>query len=235
MTPLERAKAFVQSRAAKTALKILPLALATVVAAHADSAKLNLSGNPQWNAQTSSSGAYLMFTNSTSSGSQVGNGVTGSGFTDMQVVGNSGDTELASFFMSGGGTGTYQNPITVSWDFDITCDAQCKAAELTGDQFFEYNVAVIINGNEYDSGSVFFTADPMGSFIINDLSLIGQSVGPWSAEVDLVWHNGVILETGTWAQTYLTIDPGGVQTPEPASMLLMLAGVPFLIRRIRRK
>jgi hypothetical protein len=235
MTPLERAKAFVQSRAAKTALKILPLALAAVVSANADTAKLSLDGNPQWNAHTSSTGAYLQLSNSSTSGSQVGNGVTGNGFTDLLVVGNSGNTELAAFFMSGGGTGTYQNPITVSWDFDITCDAQCKAGEDAGDQFFEYNVVVLINGNEYDSGAVTFLGDPSGSFIINDPTLLGQNVGPWSAEVDLVWHNAIINETGSWTQNFLTIDPGGVATPEPASLLMALAGLPFAIRLRRKK
>ena len=235
MTPLERAKAFVQSRAAKTALKILPLALATVVSANADTAKLTLSGNPQWTAQTSLTGAYLQLSNSVSTGMQVGNGVTGSGSTDMEVVGNSGTTKPASFFMSGGGTGTYENPITVSWDFAVNCDAQCKADEQTGQQFFQYQVVVFINGNEYDSDVFTFLADPNGQMIINDPNLIGQTVGPWSAQVDMVWDNAVIHETGSWVQNFLTIDPGGTQTPEPASMLLLFSGVPFVIRLTRKK
>ncbi|MGZ4815937.1 MAG: PEP-CTERM sorting domain-containing protein [Terriglobales bacterium] len=235
MTPLERAKAFVQSRAATTALKILPLALAAVVSANADTAKLTLSGDPQWLAQTSSTGAYLVLTNSVSSGMQVGNGVTGFGSTDMEVVGNSGTTAPASFFMSGGGTGTYQNPITVSWDFTVNCDAQCKAGEQLGEQWFQYQVVVFINGNEYDSDVFIFLADPNGSLIINDPTLLGQQVGPWSAQVNLVWANAVINETGNWGQTYLTIDPGGVVTPEPASMLLLFTGLPFVVRLTRKK
>jgi hypothetical protein len=237
MTPLERAKAFVQSRAAKTALKILPLALATVVSAHAGTAKFTLSGDPVWNAPGSSTGGFLVLTNSTSTGSEIGFGVTGSGFTDMQVMGNSGDDTSASFSMSGGGTGNFgASPvITVSWDFNITCDQDCKNGQDAGAQFFIYDVLVNINGNVYESGAVQFLGDPSGSFVITDPNLVNQDLTSWSAEVDLIWHGGNIFDTGTWTQNFLTIQPNTTATPEPATLFMAFAGLPFVIRLTRKK
>jgi len=241
MTALERAKAFVQSRAAKTALQIMPLALAGVLSAHASSVQFTPSGNPQWQTPAPGTGSYLVLQSPTSSVSSLSDGgVTGNGSAGMQVTGGSG-YNYTTFLMSGGGSGDFSNPfVTVSWDFTVTCDAACKANEAGpppgSDDYqdtFSYSVETFINGVEYDwagNGTTFY-ADPMDSYMI----AVSGPLYSWSTQVDVTWlgNNG---ETANWSQSYLTIDPGTPTSgvPEPASMLLAASGLPFLLR-LRKK
>ena len=255
MTALERAKAFVQSRAAKTALKIMPLALATVVSvsvkAHADSVPIFNGSNPQWNAVVPPSGAYLVLGCGTpgscpdpTSGYSpyLNNGVTGYGMTGAQVLGAPGTAEL-DFVMTGTGSGQFFNSgVTVDWDFGVTCDATCKANENTPDpnnpgftlDYFQYNVIATVDGNTVAYGGPVFYADPLGSFVIPVTP--GDPVGNWSVEIDMFWTAADTGETATFTVNQLSLDPGQApNVPEPASMLLAASGLPLLLRVIRRK
>ena len=240
MTPLERAKAFVQSRAAKTALKIAPLALATVVSVNQKAQAITTppqfsGGAPVWTAPVGT-GSFLELTDSTSSSAPYGTGgIKGWGSTDSQQAGGNGTSDV-SFEMSGTGSGTFVNDtVTLSWDFTGTCDKDCKANEDTGADAFQYRVQACVESQCTSTDWTPFFADPTGSTVISGLA--GSGFSSWSASIDFEWQ-GQGLETATFNVNSLALDPGPINVPtvpEPASALLALAGLPFLKRVIRKK
>jgi len=251
MTALERAKQFVQSRAARTALTIMPLALATVVSvsvkAHADSLPVFGTPTPQWVTHPSNTGAYLVLgcppqngngfcpDPSSSSVPYGTGGVNGYGSTGGQEVQGGGTSEL-DFVMTGTGSGQFAgNGVVAAWNFNIACDATCQANEITPDpnnpgqtlDYFQYTVFVNINGEgpyPFDGGTFYAGGPQSGSFVVPVTP--GETLGSWSAEIDIFWNAGDNNETANFDVTQLSLNP----VPEPCTAVLALAGIPLLFR-----
>lgn len=260
MTPLERAKAFVQSRAARTALKILPFALAAVVSTQAVAANItSASASFSTNDQGCSGGTCITFVPGQINNNQVstlpavatfsGSTATGTGDAPMELFGGKNGSATASFVMNGTGDGGPFTGLNVSWNFLVTCDAACsfniKNPPPPGSTLFQddftYDVNLLVNGTDLYSWSgnpTDFTSsvDPTpvtGSFAFNGLN---SNLNSWIAEVDVSWL-GNTGETADWNMNHLTVNftsPVST-TPEPASMMLAFAGLPFVLRTIRKK
>ncbi len=238
MTPLERAKAFMHSRAAKTALKIMPLALAAVVSlsgkAQATSTA-QLSGSfEKWTVQSCSGGPCLDLATLSSSWSYGADGsVTGSGSASGVHGGGTGTTMII-FQVSGGGTGNYGSLTDFLGNFTIGCIG-LTGGSCDPHDTFSVNITATVDNL---TGSASSAVTP-GSYIVTGsfLTTDGDSVAanPWSAEIDFFW-NGIDGEQLSLNPTNLGFDPHTPvsTTPEPASMLLALSGLPFLAR-LRKK
>jgi len=141
MTPLERAKAFVKSRAARTALKIMPLALAAVTAT-TTAAKADVVIHP---------------TDASFNGCVVGPGQDCSGL--FKLTGESG-IALSQLGLVGGVNGAHSQgigdgrfplnfPLSSNWDFTVNGDG----AGVTTDSFFQAGVDTVPISWDFTLGS----------------------------------------------------------------------------------
>lgn len=260
MTALERAKAFVNSRAATTALRIMPLALATVVAvsdvpkAHATTVFDPSSGSAQWILPDCSGGATacletkldpLFPSNSPatasfnafgSSGVQASGSVGGyhkNGSVDKP--GNSNEVDL-SLQVSGSGSGNYGTDATFGFSFLVTCPTTGCANTDT----FSYDGTATIDGNPLAFAGTFTPGTavtlPQTLIATNPSDSVSDPGLGWGATINFHW-NGVDGENFVINPVDLNFNPnpGAPTVPEPASMLLALAGLPFLKRFIRKR
>ena len=251
MTALERAKAFINSRAAKTALRIMPLAVATVVAVTVTpQAKADVALTPtnaKFVACTSApcSGGFAIdnqttgfsqlppngaFTGAVSNGNMSGHFAAPSTGTFGQPI---------NFFFSGSATGTLLSPpitdLTISWKFDFNTPTDVTVDHVN--VFFYYNDnTAVYPGGECDYVMYQDTCV---------VSLAGAQVlfGPpatWQVQIQPFLSSPNGSATTTWNVDYLAIDataytPPAPGVPEPASMLLALSGLPLIGRFIRKK
>src|SRR5581483_1805943 len=233
MTALERAKAFVNSRAAKTALKIMPLAVAAVVTvgvtpqAKADVALTSPKAYFQGCVGTCSGG--FVIDNQTNSASQVSEtgftGAVGSGNMSGHFTSESSGTPL-HFYLSGGATGTgIPNTLIMSWDFTLNTPSDITVSSVMVN--FSYNGTIEQQCDA--SGDTNGTPDSCTV----DLTGVEGFLGPltsWSAFFEAQTVN-LNADTSpiTWDVSYLAVTSGPYPptgTPEPASMLLALSGLP---------
>jgi len=244
MTALERAKAFVQSRAAKTALKILPLALATVVGvstkAHATTQPTFSGSNTIWNKPACSGGSVACLKPVTLASSNpvpymtYGSQANGTASGTYNFVTSPGGPVDLQFLMSGNGTGTLSNPIAIQYSFDMTCTG-CASTDTFG-----YEVA----GQVYNTASQQFsidtgvvpTAGPPNESGTIYISPVSGTLDNWQTTIDFLWfgQNG---ETASFDVSNLAIYPtsGTSSVPEPSSLLLAFTGLPFVMRALRKK
>ncbi len=242
MTALERAKAFINTRAAKTALRIMPLAVAAAVAvsvvpkAHADATLVGTTAT--WTYGHCSGGANACL--DTSSGIESvsfnypgGGAVTGSGGLSGVVGQQNGPLEL-QFSIGGSGSGTYNDNVAFGGKFLVTCSG-CDPSDT-----FSYDVAATVDGTPYTSSTISFSP---GTTLTLPTVLIPTTNGDpvmndlWNASITFHW-NAVVGDQATFQPVNLTLDPKNPTTPtvpEPASMLLAIAGLPFLRRFIRKR
>jgi len=239
MTALERAKAFVQSRAAKTALKILPLALATVVGvstkAHATVVPAFTGTNTNWTVPGCSSGSgapsspclsgfsapnYSPFSSYGSGGVQTGGSVLNGTFK-----GAPGAIDL-QFLMSGGATGSSPE-VGVKWQFEVDCPS-CSSSDT-----FYYEVNANVGAFSGQTGSVAFSPNQL---IDPPLVFSAGALGDWQATIDLLW-SGQDGEAANFTVDSFAIYPTEETSPvpEPSSLLLAFSGLPFVLRTIRKK
>ncbi len=280
MTALERAKAFINTRAAKTALRIMPLAVAAVAVvgitpnAHATSATFT-ANQAFFSTGTCSGVACIDFTN-TSSGygpTADGYGAVGTGSSHM-TIGKPGwlpdangiSTYDAFFTVSGTANGTFPgDDLKISWDFS----ANCGPSPCSVNNPFSYNVFFNLdqdpNAPYTYSGSYIPVTGPVAqTWTIPGYSTSGPMSGPltltnanWTATIDLNWithtdptvpptadqadwcgTSGTSTACPTLGDFHLSVDPGSPApsgVPEPASMLLALAGLPLIGGMIRKK
>jgi hypothetical protein len=257
MTPLERAKAFIQSRAAKTALKILPLALATATVAappaHAGNVVINptyatfdgcVIGQPPGN---NCSGSFVLGSQTTSfsATSTLGNvtGASGSG-TGHGYFNGDLSQESWNFNVGGDGTGSTTSfnalgldTANVSWTFSFPVDRDVQIGDGAGNGItMQY---YLTDGSNVDFNTCAVSLDTntnsaTGSCVINGLSQLGPLTA-WSLDL-----NTPILSTANGAGTLqwdvTSLNIFGTQiigAPEPASLTLLVAAVPFLLRKRR--
>jgi len=281
MTPLERAKAFIQSRAGKTALKILPLALATVVAIPAANAGVVISPTTLNNASdgfatptgyAASNGAALCqagcgsgsFVLGAGSTATVGNstpafGVTGAygtGQGGAYMAGDPNQPEPWTFFIQGdtGSSGALStvNSLTISWDFTFNNNTvpappdnnsvppdTSQANDMTlGDAYIAWFFQDA-SGNSAtstcDIGILSFGTEYTGSCQASGFSGMTDDLSIWG--VDLVVPSQSTNEHGYYTWDIKDLAASGTQpiitTPEPATLTLLVAAVPFLLRRRR--
>lgn len=243
MTPLERAKAFVKSRAAMTALKIMPLALATVVGvstkAHATITTGTMSGTySHWSDPSCSGSTPCLNTKGgigpSSSFSAYGTGgVQGSGsIGGTYGNGSTGQSLDLQLLISGGGTGNYGSDAAFKTTFEVDCPG-CASTDT-----FSYTVNLTIDQSTYTYSSVFTPGTMVDPPVIIPTQGDDMDAYPWQATIDFYW-TGSNGEQATFNPVDLSLDPnpgsGTPPVPEPTSMLLALSGLPLLGRLIRKK
>lgn len=259
MTPMERAKAFLKSRAAKTALKIMPLALAAVTATTA--AKADVVIHP---------------TDASFNGCVVGPGqdcsglfkLTGESGIAVSQLGLVGDVNGAHSQGIGDGRFPLGFPLSSNWDFTVNGDG----AGVTTDSFFAANVDTVPISWDFTLGSsntnltydwsIFYSFTDTSATTVSGTCDMGTGfsagsevtgtncstpisgltgLGPlsnWSVQIDVQMTNtGTPFSTEDWNVKYLNI--GATPTtpppvPEPATLTLAAAAIPFLIRRLRK-
>lgn len=244
MTALERAKAFVNSRAGKTALKIMPLALAAAAAvtvtpqAKADVTLTNPKAFFQGCVGMCSGG--FVIDNQTDTASQVPEtgftGAVGSGNMSGHFTSSSTGTPL-HFYLSGGATGTgVPNTLILSWDYNLTTPSDITVQSVAvwftysnGDLFGDCD-ATADNGGIADSCSIDLTGEEASAGPLNSWNAFfeAQTINPNGDTAPLVWDVSYLAVT---SGPY----PSTTPTPEPSSMLLALAGLPLIGRFVRRK
>jgi len=261
MTPLERAKAFVKSRAARTALKIMPLALAAVTAT-TTAAKADVVIHP---------------TDASFNGCVVGPGQDCSGL--FKLTGESG-IALSQLGLVGGVNGAHSQgigdgrfplnfPLSSNWDFTVNGDG----AGVTTDSFFQAGVDTVPISWDFTLGSsntaltydwsIFYSFTDTSSTTVSGTCDSGLGVaagtdvtgsdcsmpisglttlGPlsnWQVQIDVQMTNtGTPFSTENWNVNYLNIGSSPTTPPppmpEPATLTLAAAALPFLIRRLRK-
>ena len=251
MTPLERAKAFVQSRAAKTALKILPLALAAVTAT--TTAKADVLIHPTGASFTgctvppnvSCSGLFKLTGSSTSfkplplvgvvqgahsqgiGDAQFPSAVTSTNW-DFNFSGD-GNSSLDSFFAHTIDT----TPIT--WDFTLnSSDPALTYAYKVYYSFTDGLTTIDNNLLPCASGTTSNLSAVIGSCTASGLTGLGPLTG-WNVQLDLQMQDGN-KSTVNWNIAYLNVGPQPVTTttPEPATLTLSALAIPFVLRRLRK-
>ena len=276
MTPLERAKAFIQSRAAKTALKILPLALATAAAVPAANADVVISPTvqagevPTGYAATAGaalcqagcgSGSFVLGAGSTAS---VGSSAPAFGVTGAFATGNGGaymagdpnQPEPWTFFIQGdaGSSGALStlSSLTIGWDFTFHNDTVPSAPDSNsvppappnpndmtlGDaqiQWFFQDASGNSVSNTCDIGTLSFGTEYKGSCQASGFSGMTDNLSLWG--IDLVVPSSSASQHGYYTWDITSFGVAGTQpvvgTPEPATLTLLVAAVPFLLRRRR--
>jgi hypothetical protein len=255
MTPLERAKAFIQSRAAKTALKILPLALATATVAAPPAHAGNVVLNPTYATfdgcvvnvppGNNCSGSFVLGSQTTSFSSTgtIGHvtGASGSG-TGHGYFNGDLSQESWNFNLGGDGTGStdsFQNlgidTANVSWSFNFPVSRDVQIGDGSGNgiilQYYftdgtnvDFNTCAVTLSGSFSNGACEVTG----------LSMLGP-ITAWSLDLDtpiLSTANGV----GSIEWDVTSLDVFGnriIGTPEPATFTLLVAAVPFLLRKRR--
>jgi hypothetical protein len=243
MTALERAKVFVQSRAAKTALRILPLALATVVSvstkAHATTQPVFSGSFSTWSSQDCSSGGTAACLNPSSFSANppvpyMTNGSQSSGIATGTYVARGAGPATLTFLMSGNGTGDLTAPTTVQFDVNIKCPS-CAASDTFSFAVFGqvYNQTLGYNGSSPLFTGMGDSLDASGTFTVPSP---GGTLQDWQTYINFSW-TGNAGEIASFDVTQLAIYPPSATStvPEPGSLLLALSGLPFIGRLIRRK
>lgn len=240
MTPLERAKAFVQSRAAKTALKIVPLALATATVA-VPAAKANVVINPT---DAQFSGCTVTATVTCSGGFVLASSTTGVSSLPVQggVQGAHGQGSATGFFNSdtsnedwsftvegtSGSSGSLASvpSLIASWDlsFPRSSDVIFGPATLTA-FLMDSSGDVVVD-------SCFLPAET-GSCTFTGLSILTGDLSQWSLTIDVPINSPSGIGSLAWDVNKLDLFAPPSTTPEPATFTLALAALPFLLRKRR--
>jgi len=247
MTPLERAKAFVKSRAAKTALKILPLALAAATVA-VPTAKANVVINPTdahftgCDPNTANcSGLFALASSSTSFALlSPGGGVQGAigGGTGIGVwVGTGTDnTQNWDFVLKGDDTGSTDgffsipvDQLIIGWSFSLQGSSGGVTIGPAATLLYDFN-----DGSTDLQGTCAVTNFSSGC-LVSGLSTLGSPTS-WSLTLEVPVTSASGTDAVQWNVDFLgVIAPPVTTTPEPASMTLTLIAVPFLVRRLRKR
>lgn len=266
MTPLERAKAFIQSRAAKTALKILPLALATVAAVPAAHATGTVVLNPtsasfggcSVTVTSPCSGSFVLSSSSTTYGSLATQGGVQGAYGTGSAVGDWHNQQSSSydwtFALQGNDNGSTNSfagipldTLNVSWDFSFALPA---GSDLTVNSETLY--LVFVNGTDPSQSPAYVDSYSLssntGSYQFSGLA--GAPVTSpmlWAAVLDVNLScddptggpcSGLSANGGNgeadWNVNNLSLYGNSVVgTPEPATLTLLFAAVPFLLRKRR--
>jgi len=254
MTALERAKAFINSQAARTALKIMPLALVTVAAVSVTpQAKADVAltpGNPYFQACVAAppatcSGGFIIDSqtnlnkaqlppNGTFTGAVGGGDMTGHFGPDYN-----GTLTPIDFFLPGTSTGLFSgislDTVFLSWSFSINTPTDTSVDHVN--VFFYYNGNIVGECDDVDYTGPTATCEVDG--LLGDETAFGPLTS-WEAQIQpiLISTNGTMPTT--WDVSYLAVDatpytPAPPGMPEPASMILALSGLPLIGRIIRKK
>lgn len=263
MTALERAKAFVNSRAARTALKIMPLALATVATvtvaapkAHADVALTPTSASfvacdPGTDLKACS-GSFAQ-TSSTTSITQLPldagvKGAEGSGNASGVFKSTSPGHDYSwDFFLNGTGSGDsfFQagiDTLTVSWNFSFPNSDSVTHVDDAISGFAGPKVLFVWSDATHtdvtkECDNVGFT----GTCVVSGLNNVNiGTFTSWQAQVEVPVYSDTGVGNMNWQLDYLDVNANGHQTtppgvPEPASILLALSGLPLIGTLIRKK